>query len=91
VVPGSALPENVAYNSPIAVRFTGRLDPDALEWTWNQIICRHDLLRTVFELHQGDPAQYPTPKRKRRVKQVAHDSSARALPRVSLVRAHAIW
>ena len=54
-------PKNVAYNSPIAVHLTGRRDSDALEWSWNQIICRHDLLRTVFELHQGDPAQYPTP------------------------------
>lgn len=63
-------PKNVAYNSPIAVRLTGRLDPDALEWSWNQIICRHDLLRTVFELHQGDPAQYPTPFRPIRLRKM---------------------
>ncbi len=62
--------KNVAYNSPIAVHLTGRLDSDALEWSWNQIICRHDLLRTVFELHQGDPAQYPTPFRPIRLRRM---------------------
>ena len=54
-------PGNVAYNTPIAVRFTGRLDPSALEWSWNELVRRHDLLRTVFELRDSDPVQYAKP------------------------------
>ncbi len=51
-------PGNIAYNSPIALRFTGRLDANALEWSLNQLVRRHDLLRTVFEPRDGDPVQY---------------------------------
>ena len=54
-------PGNVAYNSPIAVRFSGQLDPHALEWSWNELIRRHDLLRTVFELRDSDPVQWAKP------------------------------
>ena len=54
-------PGNVAYNSPIAVRFSGRLDPNALEWSWNELLRRHDLLRTVFEPRAGDPVQDAKP------------------------------
>ena len=53
-------PENVAYNSPIAVRCVGSLNREALEWSLNQILLRHDLLRAKFEMHDGDPAQYET-------------------------------
>jgi amino acid adenylation domain-containing protein len=51
-------PGNVAYNSPIALRFTGRFNPDALEWSWNQIVQRHALLRTIFALQDGEPLQH---------------------------------
>ena len=54
-------PGNVAYNSPIAVRFSGQLDPNALEWSWNELIRRHDLLRTVFDVRDGDPVQCAKP------------------------------
>lgn len=54
---GQLFPGNVAYNTPIALRFRGRLVPDALEWSWNELLRRHDLLRTVFEARDGDPVQ----------------------------------
>jgi non-ribosomal peptide synthetase component F len=54
-------PGNIAYNSPIALRFTGRLNPEALEWSLNQVVRRHNLLRTVFEPGDGDPVQYAKP------------------------------
>ena len=63
-------PGNVAYNSPIAVRFSGRLDPEALEWSWNEVVRRHDLLRTVFELRDGDPVQYAKPFRPVRLRRM---------------------
>ena len=63
-------PGNVAYNSSIAVRFSGRLDPNALEWSWNELIRRHDLLRTVFELRDGDPMQYAKPFRPVRLRRM---------------------
>ena len=53
-------PENVAYNSPIAVRFVGSLDTNALEWSLNQILLRHDLLRAKFEMRDGEPVQSDT-------------------------------
>ena len=52
---------NIAYNSPIAVRFSGRLDLKALEWSWNELIRRHALLRTVFARRDGDVVQYAKP------------------------------
>ena len=54
-------PENVAYNAPIAVRFLGRLDTNALERSLNEILRRHELLRARFELRDGDPVQYEAP------------------------------
>ena len=53
-------PDSVAYNSPIALRFLGSLDTDALEWSFNQILSRHELLRARFELRNGDPVQCET-------------------------------
>ncbi|HEY5705995.1 MAG TPA: amino acid adenylation domain-containing protein [Terrimicrobiaceae bacterium] len=63
-------PGNVAYNSGNAVRFSGRLDPNALEWSWNELIRRHDLLRTVFELREGDAMQYAKPFRPVRLRRM---------------------
>ncbi len=63
-------PGNVAYNTPIALRFSGRLDANALEWSWNEIVRRHDLLRTVFELREGDPVQYAKPFRPGRLRRM---------------------
>src|SRR4030095_14980022 len=50
--PGSAL-----YNIPGAVRLEGRLDVEALERSVNEIVRRHESLRTRFEVEAGEPEQ----------------------------------
>src|SRR5687768_734213 len=41
-------PHNTAYNITGAVRLTGPLNPDVLERAINEIIRRHEILRTTF-------------------------------------------
>ncbi|ASS75351.1 hypothetical protein CIG75_10345 [Tumebacillus algifaecis] len=44
------MPGNTAYNIPFALSMIGELDDEALEWSINEIIKRHEILRTT--LHQ---------------------------------------
>ena len=50
-------PGNAVYNIPGAVRLEGRLDIEALESAINQIVRRHEALRTRFEIAEGEPVQ----------------------------------
>ena len=50
-------PDSIAYNMPTALRLTGRLNTDALEWGINEIIRRHESLRTTFRLVDNQPVQ----------------------------------
>ncbi len=50
-------PDSVAYNMPTALRLTGRLNIDALKWSINEIIRRHEVLRTSFRLVDNQPMQ----------------------------------
>ena len=50
--PGSAI-----YNIPGAMRLEGRLDLDVLEKVINEIVRRHETLRTKFEAEDGVPVQ----------------------------------
>src|SRR5215203_119010 len=50
-------PDSIAYNMPTALRLTGRLDTDALEWGINEVIRRHESLRTTFRLVDNQPVQ----------------------------------
>jgi amino acid adenylation domain-containing protein len=50
-------PGNVSYLIPWAMRLSGRLDPVSLERAVNEIVARHEVFRTTFELRDGDPAQ----------------------------------
>jgi non-ribosomal peptide synthetase component F len=50
-------PGNPFYNCPLAVRLTGTLDVAGLELTLNEIIRRHEILRTVFPSGGGSPEQ----------------------------------
>ncbi|MEU8244609.1 condensation domain-containing protein, partial [Actinoplanes missouriensis] len=45
------------YNIPIALRLHGDLDPTTLEHALNDVITRHETLRTVFPDHHGTPYQ----------------------------------
>ncbi len=50
-------PGGSAYNLPTGVRLRGQLDVDALEATFNEIVRRHESLRTTFTVRDGQPVQ----------------------------------
>ena len=50
-------PGSHAYNMPGAVRISGSLDQAALEKSLDEIVRRHETLRTTFPLRGGEPVQ----------------------------------
>jgi amino acid adenylation domain-containing protein len=54
-------PDNPFYNIPAAIRITGSLDVAALESGINEIIRRHEILRTIFASEKGHPHQVIKP------------------------------
>ncbi|HEV2707133.1 MAG TPA: condensation domain-containing protein [Pyrinomonadaceae bacterium] len=54
-------PNNSAYNIARAIRLTGPLDRDALERTINEIVRRHEALRTSFQTVNGEAVQVIAP------------------------------
>ncbi len=50
-------PESPAYNESKAFRLSGVLDLDALKRTLNQIVLRHEVLRTTIVTMDGSPRQ----------------------------------
>ncbi len=50
-------PGNPAYNLPVGFRIMGPLDATALEKGFNEIIRRHEALRTTFAMSDGEPLQ----------------------------------
>jgi amino acid adenylation domain-containing protein len=55
-------PGNPIYNVPIVLRLRGPLDLSALERTLNEVVRRHESLRTVFRMERGEPMQVILPK-----------------------------
>ncbi|MCA1635271.1 MAG: amino acid adenylation domain-containing protein [Acidobacteria bacterium] len=55
-------PESPFYNIPVAVRLTGALDAAALERAINEIVRRHEALRTTFQTVGRQPAQIVAPR-----------------------------
>jgi amino acid adenylation domain-containing protein len=53
-------PNNPAYNIPAAIRLSGNLNVAALERTINEIVRRHEVLRTIFVTDAGQPRQVIT-------------------------------
>ncbi len=54
-------PLSTAYNTPLAVRLEGSLDRAALRAAFDELVARHETLRTVFEERQGVPYQRVLP------------------------------
>ncbi len=52
---------NTAYNIPAALRFIGSLNIAALEQSFNEIVRRHEVLRTTFTVVDGQPIQVIAP------------------------------
>ncbi len=48
-------PESPLYNMPAAIRLEGQLNLIALEQSFNEILCRHEALRTNFKTVEGRP------------------------------------
>jgi non-ribosomal peptide synthetase component F/SAM-dependent methyltransferase/acyl carrier protein len=55
------VPNNSFYNVPTAVHLTGSLNLAALEETFNEIVRRHEALRTTFVTVEGQPIQAINP------------------------------
>jgi amino acid adenylation domain-containing protein len=54
-------PGSTAYNMNLAVRLTGPLDLEALEQSLNEVVRRHEALRTSFAASDGKPIQVIAP------------------------------
>ncbi|KYC36605.1 non-ribosomal peptide synthetase [Scytonema hofmannii PCC 7110] len=49
------------YNIPIFINLTGHINVDVLEQSLNEIVRRHDILRTNFVVSEGKPVQVIQP------------------------------
>ncbi|MBD1922211.1 amino acid adenylation domain-containing protein [Funiculus sociatus GB2-A5] len=54
-------PGNTFYNVAAALRLKGSLNTSALEETFNEIVRRHEALRTTFRMLNGQPVQVIAP------------------------------
>ena len=54
-------PGNPAYNRPTNIRLAGSLNVAALEKAINEIVSRHEVLRTSFPMRDGQPVQEIAP------------------------------
>ncbi len=50
-------PEDTIYNMPIIMHVRGKLNRTQFENTFQQLIERHESLRTSFQMHDGKPVQ----------------------------------
>jgi thioesterase domain-containing protein len=50
-------PGNPAYNVPFGLRLRGKLNLDALRLSVQEIVRRHEILRTTFRLESANPVQ----------------------------------
>ncbi|MFH8409390.1 amino acid adenylation domain-containing protein [Streptomyces sp. NPDC018019] len=57
----SMLSGETRYNIPLTVRLRGPLRPDALEAAWNDVLARHESLRTRFSEPDGQVITEPAP------------------------------
>ena len=57
VVSGPIRAERAVYNLPDTHHFKGPLNQEALERSLSEIVRRHEVLRTTFQLENGGPVQ----------------------------------
>jgi amino acid adenylation domain-containing protein/non-ribosomal peptide synthase protein (TIGR01720 family) len=69
-------PDSSRYNAPFALRLKGPLDVRALEQALNEVTRRHEILRTIFPMINGEPMQVVLPP----FAQVLPVTDLRALP-----------
>src|ERR1043165_3941778 len=50
-------PGNIAYNMPYAVRVEGTLNISVVQRAMDEIVARHEVLRTSFQTREGQPVQ----------------------------------
>ena len=50
-------PDSATYNCLDALRLTGKLNLPLLHQTFSEVVRRHEVLRTTFELVGGEPMQ----------------------------------
>src|SRR5215213_1338847 len=50
-------PDGSAYHIPVVLRLQGSLDVEALRRSINEIVKRHEALRTIFTVVDGEPQQ----------------------------------
>lgn len=50
-------PDNFTYNEPVALHLIGSLNIEVLEQSINEIVRRHEILRTTFTAIEGQPLQ----------------------------------
>ncbi len=55
------IPDQYHYNVPLNIRLQGMLEVSALERSLNEIVRRHEILRTTFATVQGQPVQVISP------------------------------
>src|SRR5205807_9990040 len=54
-------PDSPFYNIPRAISLSGPLQKTALERSFNELVRRHETLRTRFAISEGDPVQVIEP------------------------------
>ncbi|KWT61107.1 hypothetical protein ADL21_14980 [Streptomyces albus subsp. albus] len=54
-------PEHSPYKIPLALRLDGELDVEALRHALADVVDRHEVLRTVYPEHEGEPYQVVLP------------------------------
>ncbi len=54
-------PESAFYNIPAAIHITGTLDVAAFRKSINEVVARHEALRTTFDSSDGEPVQVIAP------------------------------
>lgn len=81
-------PSSPAFNSRVAVRLSGQLDRAVLEKALNELVRRHEALRSVFPESNGEPSQIVLPETVIKVdfqdlRHVAADAREGAIQRIA--------